>query len=120
FDGGTSITNIKNAKINLETQELAKEQLIASIERDFDNAWDDYINRLTIYEVESENIKTARANFERTEERFKLGQATSIEFRQAQLNLLNAELLINRAKYAAKLSELRVLQLSGDLLNIDF
>ena len=66
------------------------------------------------------NIKTALNNFERTEEKFKIGQVTSIEFRLAQLNLLNAELSRNQAKYDAKLAELTVLQLSGELLNVDF
>jgi outer membrane protein len=120
FDGGTTITQVKNAKINLETQKLQKEQLLLDIERNFNNAWDDYINKLLIYKVQSENIDTAKSNFERTEEKFKIGQVNSIEFRQAQLNLLNAEVLKTQAKYDAKLSELVVLQLSGELLNTGF
>ena len=120
FDGGTTITQVKNAKINLDTQKLLKEQLLLDIERNFNNAWDDYTNKLLIYKVQSENIRTAKSNFERTEEKFKIGQVNSIEFRQAQLNLLNAELLQTQAKYDAKLSELVVLQLSGELLNTAF
>jgi outer membrane protein TolC len=73
-----------------------------------------------IFQVQESNIKTSQNNFERTQEKFKIGQATSIEFRQAQLNLRNIELSRNRAKYEAKLAELTVLQLSGELLNIDF
>lgn len=120
FDGGTTITRINNAKITLDSQTLIKEELLISIERDFYNSWDDYINKLTIFQVQEDNILTARANFERTEEKFKLGQVSSIEFRQAQLNLISAELDRNQAKYDAKLAELRILQLSGDLLNVDF
>lgn len=120
FDGGTTITQVKNAKIALDSQELIKDELLISLERDFYNAWDDYINKLTIYQVQEDNILTAKANFERTEEKFKVGQVTSIEFRQAQLNLISAELSRNQAKYDAKLAELLILQLSGDLLNIDF
>lgn len=119
FDGGQTLTRAKNAKINLDIQKLQKEQLIIDIERNFKNAWDDYQNRLVIYNVQEDNIKTAQNNFERTQEKFKLGQVSSIEFRQAQLNLLNAELSRNQAKYEAKLSELTVLQLSGELLNVE-
>lgn len=119
FDGGQTITRVKNAKINLDIQKLQKEQLIIDIERNFNNAWDDYQNRLVIFRVQEDNIKTAANNFERTQEKFKIGQVTSIEFRQAQLNLLNAELSRNQAKYDAKLSELTVLQLSGELLNVE-
>nr|WP_235989368.1 TolC family protein [Psychroserpens algicola] len=119
FDGGSTITSVQNAKISLENQKLQKEQLRIDIERNFNNAWDDYENKLVIYQVQEDNIKTSQNNFDRTQEKFKIGQVTSIEFRQAQLNLLNAELSRNQAKYDAKLAELTVLQLSGDLLNTE-
>ncbi|MFD0835269.1 TolC family protein [Mariniflexile aquimaris] len=120
FDGGSTITRVKNAKINLESQQLQKEQLQIQLERDFNNAWDDYHNKLNIYKLQEANIITSQNNFNRTEEKFKIGQVNSIEFRQAQLNLLNAELSRNQAKYDAKLAELQLLQLSGELLNIQF
>ena len=120
FDGGSTATQIKNSKIVLENQKLLKEELEMTIERDFNNAWDDYQNKLVIYNVQENNIKTSMDNFNRTEEKYKLGQATSLEFRQAQLNLRNAEISRNQAKYDAKIAELTVLQMSGELLNIDF
>jgi outer membrane protein TolC len=120
FDGGSTVTQVKNTKINLDNQRLQKEQLLINIERDFNNTWDDYQNKLVIYQVQEDNIITSQNNFDRTQEKFKLGQVTSIEFRQAQQNLRNAELSRNQAKYDAKLAELVVLQLSGELLNVDF
>lgn len=39
FDGGSTITNVKNAKINLEIQNTQKEELLITLERDFNNAW---------------------------------------------------------------------------------
>ena len=120
FDGGRTVTNVKNAKISLEANTIQKEQQLVTLERDFKNAWEDFQNKLSIYKLQEENIETARNNFERTEEKFKLGQATSIEFRQAQLNLLSAEFNKNQAKYLAKIAELQMLQISGELLNVDF
>lgn len=119
FDGGSTLTRVRNAEILLENQKLQKEQLLIDVKRSFNNAWDDYQNKLVIYQVQEDNIKTAQNNFDRTQEKFKIGQVTSIEFRQAQLNLLNAELSRNQAKYDAKLAELSVLQLSGELLNVE-
>ena len=120
FDGGNTITRVKNAQINLENQQLQKEQILVNLERDFNNAWDDYQNKLNIYKIREDNIATSQNNFDRTEEKFKLGQVNSIEFRQAQLNLRNAELSRNIAKYQAKLAELQMLQISGELLNVAF
>jgi outer membrane protein TolC len=120
FDGGATITRVKNAQIDLENQKLQKEQLKQDVERNFNNAWDDYQNKLRIFQVQESNIETAKNNFSRTQEKFKLGQVTSIEFRQAQFNLLTSELSRNQAKYDAKLAEVFVLQLSGELLNVQF
>jgi len=120
FDGGSTIINVRNAKVNLETQKLQKENILIGIKRDFENAWEDFENKLKIYNIQQQNIITSQNNFERTQENFKIGQVNSIEFRQAQLNLLNAELSRNQAKYQAKLAELDLLQLSGELLNVTF
>ena len=120
FDGGATATRVSNAKIELENRSLEKESMVIDIERNFNNAWDDYQNKLIIFQVQENNIITSTNNFNRTQEKYKLGQATSIEFRQAQLNLINSELNRNQAKYAAKIAELTVLQLSGELLNIEF
>jgi len=119
FDGGATATRVTNAKIELENRSLEKESMVIDIERNFNNAWDDYQNKLIIFQVQENNIITSTNNFNRTQEKYKLGQANSIEFRQAQLNLINSELNRNQAKYAAKIAELTVLQLSGELLNIE-
>ncbi|WP_346880865.1 TolC family protein [uncultured Algibacter sp.] len=120
FDGGSAITRVKNAKVNLEAQNIQKEQLLVTLKRNFNNAWDDYHNKLNVYKLQQTNIKTSQNNFNRTKEKFKLGQVNSLEFRQAQLNLLNAELSENQAKYLAKIAEMQMLQICGELLNIDF
>ncbi|WP_010520688.1 TolC family protein [Aquimarina agarivorans] len=120
FDGGAAKTRVKNAYATIENRKIAKKQMVAAIERDFENAWDDYSNKLLVFQILEKNINTAKSNFNRTEEKFKIGQVNSIEFRQAQLNLLNAELNRNQAKYQAKLAELRILRLSGQLLNTEF
>ncbi|NAY92167.1 TolC family protein [Muricauda sp. JGD-17] len=120
FDGGRSITGFKNARISKENQELLQKQIELEVERDIQNAWDSYTNALYVLEVQEKNLQTNQNNFKRTDERYAMGQVTSIEFRQAQLNLLNAELAQSQAKYEAKLAELQMLQVSGQLLNVDF
>ncbi|WP_405205084.1 TolC family protein [Aquimarina sp. LLG6339-5] len=120
FDGGGTITRVKNAKIALDSQELAKIQVEQQVKRDIANALGNYENRLKVYEIQQQNVVTNQNNFERSKERFNLGQITSIEFRQAQINLIQAQTNKTLAKYDAKLAELQLLQLTGQLLNIDF
>ena len=120
FDGGTGITNVKNAKINYANQEVFKSQIHKEVDRDIANAKGTYENRLEVFRLQEQNVITAKNNFERSNERYKVGQITSVELRQAQVNLLNAQTNKNLAKYEAKLAELELLQLTGQLLNIEF
>jgi len=120
FDGGSTAVRVKNAKIAYENQELLKQQITNEVDRDILNALEIYENRLAIFKIQAQNVVTNQNNFERSKEQFQLGRITSIEFRQAQINLLNAQTNKNLAKYDAKLSELQLLQLTGQLLNIAF
>ncbi|MGB5388155.1 MAG: TolC family protein, partial [Eudoraea sp.] len=120
FDGGITTVQVRNAKIALENQELLKKQVELEVERDIENAIETYENRLTIYQIQEKAVITNQNNFERSREQYQLGRITSIEFRQAQINLLTAQTTKNLAKYDAKLAELQLLDLTGQLLNVDF
>ena len=119
FDGGGTTVRVKNSKIAYENQELLQEQVELEVARDIQNALAIFENRLNIYKIQEQNVITNQNNFERSKEQFQLGRITSIEFRQAQINLLNAQTNKNLAKYDAKLSELQLLQLTGQLLNVE-
>ena len=120
FDGGNTKTKVSNAKIALQNQEILKEQQVETLENILKNTSEDYFNKLLILRAQEQNVITTQNNFDRTEERYKLGQVSSIEFRQAQINLLNTQTALNNAKYDAKLIELQLLQLSGQLLDVEF
>ncbi|MFD1094947.1 TolC family protein [Salegentibacter chungangensis] len=119
FDGGRTNVQVQNAKIRNQSQELIKKQIKKEIERDIANALGNYRNKLYILKVQEENVATNLNNFNRSREQYKLGRITSIEFRQAQTNLLDARTSLNLAKYDAKLAELQLLQLTGQLLNVN-
>jgi outer membrane protein TolC len=120
FDGGSTKTRIQNAKIYNENLQIQKELVLNELERNVANSLEIYTNALFILSAEEKNVETNNRNFSRTEEQFKLGQITSIEFRQAQVNLLNAQSNLNQATYDAKNAELKLLQLTGELLNTEF
>lgn len=120
FDGGNTTVRVRNAKIAYENQELLKRQVELEVARDIENALESYENRLAIYIIQEKAVITNQNNFERSREQYQLGRITSIEFRQAQINLLTAQTTKNLAKYDAKLAELELLQLTGQLLNVDF
>ena len=120
FDGGLTKTRVRNAKIAIENSNIQKELVEKDLERNVSNAWETYQNSLFILEAERKNVETNKRNFERSEEQFKLGQIINVELRLAQVNFLNAVNSFNQAKYTAKVAELRLLQLAGQLIGADY
>jgi len=115
YDGSRDIRR-QNTALGLTNLKLQAELVEQQLERDIVNAWATYQNSIFILEVEESAVETNRENFTRTEEQVKFGRLTSIEFRQAQLNLLNAQTSVNNAKLNAKLAEIQLLALVGRLL----
>ena len=107
---------MQNARIARQSLEIQEERTQNTLKRDVANAYSTYRNTLFVLEAQHHNLVTSKRNFERTNEMYGQGQITSIQFRQAQLNLLNAQNSVSQAKYDAKNAELRIKQLAGVLL----
>ena len=120
FDGGLTKTRVRNAKIAVDNRNIEKQLVEKDLERNVANAWETYQNSLFILEAERKNVETNKINFERSSEQFKLGQILNVELRLAQVNFLNAVNSYNLAKYTAKVAELRLLQLAGNLIGADY
>lgn len=120
FDGGFTKTRVSNAKILLDTQEILQQQQFETLENVLKNTSEEYTNKLFILKAQEQNVETNQNNFERSIEQYKLGQINSIDFRLAQVNLLNAQTDLTNTMYETKLIELQLLQLTGQLLNVEF
>lgn len=118
FDGGQISTQVRNAKIALDNQKILAEKTQLTFDRDLSKSWQNYKNAIQIYNIQEKQVETATYSFNRSEAQYKLGSISAIEFRQAQINLRNAQYQRNLKKYQAKLTELNVLQISGQLLNV--
>ena len=113
FDGGSTKVKVQNAKINLKTQELNKQKLQLNLENQLAKFWAEYNTQKAIIENEKINIEISNQNFLKSKELFNLGRATSLDFRQAQLNLVNTKLNLLNAKYNAKIAELQLKRFAG-------
>ena len=115
YDGGSTRIKKQNSRIAFSNQAINLEKEKLNVERNLSNAWTIYQTALFVRDAQHKNLETAQTNFERSVDQYKLGQINNIEFRQAQNNLLRAQLSLNQAKYEAKKAELFLLQISGDL-----
>ncbi len=117
FNGFRRNIQNQNAKIIISNRKLYTNQIRTELKQSVFDAFDNYQNNKQILIMEEQNLRSAQLNFERSQEAYQLGQLISTQFRQAQLNLLKAKQGVSSAKYNAKLSEYKILQVTGQLLS---
>jgi len=115
FDGFNQNRNEKMGKVALENAEIAiaqQEQALTSL---VNTTYQTYLTNISLMELEERNEAIAKENLEITVEKYRIGIIPTIEFRTAQLNYINASVRLSNAKFQAKLSEIVLKQLAGNL-----
>lgn len=116
FDGFNKNRERQNNRILLKNSQLQLEELQLNIVSQIQHVYEQYNDALALIELENENLGFTKKTQEIALERFKLGTISSVELRETQLSLLNAENRLISAQIAAKNSETELLRLSGRLL----
>lgn len=115
FDGFNQNRNEKIAKIQIENTTLVIEQQTQTLLSQLSTAYQTYSTNLLLVDLETKNQEIAKENLDITLAKYKIGTIPTIEFRTAQLNYINAVLRSSNAAYEAKLSEITLKQLAGNL-----
>lgn len=116
FDGMNRRREQRNARLEIENRNLSLQEMDLSLRADMSNLWMAYQNNLNLWNLEKANLVAAQENYNIAIERYKLGDLSGIELREAQNSLLNAEERRSIAEYSTKICEISLLQLSGQLL----
>jgi outer membrane protein len=117
FSGMRNNIQRQNLRIAVESAQLSEQDTWSGLQADIDNALLAYNQNMKLYLLESNNIKAAEANLERSGELFKAGQITNTQFREAQLSLAQTSDRISASKVNVLRSELTILRLIGALLS---
>ncbi|MCM0667096.1 TolC family protein [Flavobacterium tyrosinilyticum] len=115
FDGFNQHRNEKVAKLQIENSQLAIEQQNITLNTQLSTAFQTYLTNLELIDLEEDNEAIARQNLEITLDKFKIGTITTLDFRTAQLNYVNAKVRYSNAQYEAKLSEIALKELAGNI-----
>jgi outer membrane protein TolC len=116
FDGFNLNRRIQNAKINAENSKFNFEAIKLSLARELYSIFISYQNNIQLREMELANREVARENNEIAIERYQVGNSSPLELRQAQINLLEANLRLLDAAYSVKTGEIDLLLIAGLLL----
>jgi outer membrane protein TolC len=115
FNGNINRTQLKSNSIQEKRQTLQIEQLRISLQRDLLIAYQEYENALKIIGIEESNVKLAEENNYISTERFKKLVSNSIELRQAQLSLIEAENRYINAQFRAQVAVTTLQFLTGEI-----
>ncbi len=100
---------VENAKLNIDQQNLILNSQLAT-------TYQTYLTNLELITLEENNEAIAKQNLNITLDKFRIGTITTLEFRTAQLNYVNAKVRYNNAQFQGKLSEIALRELAGNLV----
>lgn len=115
FNGFALNRRIQNAKVQKLNAELAVSQMELQLTSDIQRAYNIYNTNMQLLDIEFANYKVAVENADIALERFRLGIADYLQFRDAQVNLLTAQDRLISALYNIKEMEIELLRLSGKI-----
>ncbi|HSN47258.1 MAG TPA: TolC family protein, partial [Flavobacterium sp.] len=115
FDGLGQNRNEKIAKIEIENAEIAIEQQSLLLNSELARSFQTYLTNLELIDLEETNESIAKQNLSITVDKFRIGTINTLEFRTAQLNYINAKVRYSNAQFQAKLSEIALRELAGNI-----
>lgn len=115
FDGFAQNRNEKISKIQIDNSKIAIDQQNLALHSQLAISYQTYLTNLDLIDLEEKNEAIAKQNLNITLDKFHIGTITTLEFRTAQLNYINAKVRYSNAQFQAKLSEIALKELAGNL-----
>lgn len=115
FNGFETNRKVANAKIGIQNSMLEYEQAKLSLEVDIRQEYNIYTKNLQLIGFEIESQEAAFLNLDAAIEKYRIGSLSGIEFRDFQLSYLDASVRKISSLYQAKLSEITLHLLAGEL-----
>lgn len=99
FNGFQDQVKVQNAKIDLKNARIALEDYKRGLLSNVTTLYQTFKDLSEIIEINKENLEAAREEYRLATERYRLGSGTSLDVREAQVNLTDAERIVVSAEY---------------------
>ncbi|MDR6941964.1 TolC family protein [Mucilaginibacter pocheonensis] len=115
FDGFNQNRREKNARIQIDNAAIDAKQTRLNVEAQINNFFVSYLSGLDLIKLGQANVVIAKKNLDISLEKYKLGNITPLEIREAQRNYLDAQSKFFAAQYQAKLAEVTLKQITNSI-----
>ena len=115
YAGSSSKRAYKNAQINTVSAKLQYDNTVQDLSTELYKTYQNYQNSLKQTPIEIQNYAMSEALLTLVMERFKLGQATIVDVKQAQQSFETAGFRLTSLKFTAKIAEVELKRMSNQL-----
>jgi len=115
YAGSTSKRAYKNAQINTVSAKIQYDNTAQSLATELFKTYQNYQNSLKQTPTEIQNYEMSDALLALVMEKFKLGQATIVDVKQAQQSFETAGFRLTSLRFSAKIAEIELKRLSNQL-----
>ena len=115
YAGGVNKKNYKSAKINTDISKTQYKSLEQNLETALYKTYISYLNSIQQSTTEASNYEMSTALLNLIMTKFKLGQATIVDVKQAQQSFETAGFRLTSLQFAAKSAEIELKRLSNQL-----
>ena len=115
YAGSTSKRAYKNAQINTVSAKIQYENTAQDLATELFKTYQNYQNSLKQTPIEVQNFEMSEALLALVMEKFKLGQATIVDVKQAQQSFETAGFRLTSLRFSAKIAEIELKRLSNQL-----
>lgn len=115
FDGFNQWRRERNAKLQIENAGIDVNQTKLDIDAQINTLYSSYLSGLDLVKLGESNVAIAKRNLDISLEKYRLGNITPLEIREAQRNYLDAQSAFFNAQYQSKIAEITLKQITASV-----
>lgn len=115
FDGLNQSRKEKNAKIQIDNANINFSKTKQAVEAQISNFYVSYLSGLELVKLNRTNVDIAKRNLDISLDKYKLGNITPLEVREAQRNYLDAQSRYFQSQYQAKSAEITLKEITNNI-----
>ncbi len=115
FNGLNQWRRERDAKLAIDNAGINAKQVKLNVEAQINNLFVAYLSGLDLVKLGQTNVVIAKRNLDISLDKYKLGNITPLEIREAERNYLSAQSTFFAAQYQSKIAEITLKQITNSI-----